>query len=109
MSTPKTILQSAKNNDSNKSILSSKDKKWLNERPTRLEVINYVNSLWEHNHFPVVTSYIQMSSMILQAILIDKGVCTGDEIKDITEKFVAEQQRRMTEDKAHEEFKEQGE
>ena len=43
---------------------------------------------------------IQMSSMVLQAILIEKGVCTGDEIKDITEKFVSEQQRRMAMDAA---------
>ena len=90
--------------------LSAKDKKWLEEHPNRGEVIAYVTNLWEHQQLPAVTSLIQMSSMVLQAILIDKGVCTGDEIKDITEKFIAEHQRRMatpdgTEAEDHEESK----
>lgn len=75
--------------------ISPENEKWLKERPTRLEVGNYVNALMERHYMPVITNYIQMSSMVLQAILIEKGVCTGDEIKNITEKFVSEQQRRM--------------
>ena len=74
--------------------LSEENKKWLGEYPTRMEVANYVNALFERHYMPVITNYIQMSSMVLQAILIDKGICTGDEIKIITEKFVSEQQRR---------------
>lgn len=69
--------------------------KWVDEHPTRGEVSNYINALWERHYLPTITNYIQMSSMVLQAILIEKGICTGDEIKDITEKFVSEQQRRL--------------
>lgn len=75
-------------------LLPPGEKKWLEDHPTRLEVSNYINALWEHHYLPLVTNYIQISSMVLQAILIDKGVCTGEEIKDITEKFVSEQRRR---------------
>lgn len=102
MSVTKKVQKNIKANQKSNDLLdaldniSSEDKKWLNERPTRMEIINYVNSLWEHHHLPTITNYIQISSMVIQAILIDKGICTGDEIKDITEKFIAEQQRRMS-------------
>lgn len=93
----KNIKTNQKSNDFLNKLgdISSEDKKWLNECPTRVEIINYVNAIWEHNYLPTITNYIQLSSMVLQAILIDKGICTGDEIKDITEKFVQEQQRRI--------------
>lgn len=81
--------------DSSSEGLTPENQKWLNEHPTRMEVASYVNALWERHYLPTITNYIQMSSMVLQAILIEKGVCTGDEIKSITEKFVSEQQRRM--------------
>lgn len=74
--------------------VSKQDEKWLKQCPSRLEVANYVNSLMEFHYMPVITNHIQMSAMVLQAILIDKGVCTGEDIKEITEKFVSEQQRR---------------
>lgn len=102
MSVTKKVQKNIKANQKSNDLLdtldniSSEDKKWLNERPTRMEIINYVNALWEHHHLPTITNYIQISSMVIQAILIDKGICTGDEIKDITEKFIAEQQRRMS-------------
>ena len=94
MSTTKKIQKNIKAKQSGDAI-SPENKKWLSEHPTRLEVGNYVNALMERHYMPVITNYIQMSSMVLQAILIEKGVCTGDEIKNITEKFVSEQQRRM--------------
>lgn len=94
LSTTKKIQKNIKTKQSGESI-SPENEKWLKERPTRLEVGNYVNALMERHYMPVITNYIQMSSMVLQAILIEKGVCTGDEIKVITEKFVSEQQRRM--------------
>lgn len=78
--------------------LTPENQKWLSEHPTRMEVASYVNALWERHYLPTITNYIQMSSMVLQAILLEKGVCTGDEIKSITEKFVSEQQRRMAMD-----------
>lgn len=91
-------IKSSQIGDSSLEGVSSEDQKWLSKQPTRMEVASYVNALWERHYLPTITNYIQMSSMVLQAILIDKGVCTGDEIKSITEKFVSEQQRRMAED-----------
>ena len=37
--------------------LSEENKKWLNEQPTRMEVANYVNALWERHYLPVITNY----------------------------------------------------
>lgn len=101
MSISKKVQKNIKSNQTGDSFpegLSFEDQKWLSKQPTRMEVASYVNALWERHYLPTITNYIQMSSMVLQAILIEKGVCTGDEIKSITEKFVSEQQRRMAED-----------
>ena len=70
------------------------DERYMNGNPTRLEVANYVNALLEEHYMPHIQGLIQMSSMVLQAILIKKNVCTGDELKEITEEFVEEQKRR---------------
>lgn len=70
------------------------DEQYLSGHPTRLEVANYVNALLEERYLPHVQGLIQMSSMVLQAILIKKGICTGEELRSITEEFVKEQERR---------------
>ena len=70
------------------------DDKYMSGHPTRAEVGNYVNALMEEHYIPRIQGLIQMSSMVLQAILIKKGVCTGEELKEITEEFVKEQKRR---------------
>lgn len=70
------------------------DERYMNGTPTRLEVANYVNALIEEHYMPHIQGLIQMSSMVLQGILIKKNVCTGDELKEITEEFVEEQKRR---------------
>ena len=63
--------------------------------PTRAEVANYVNSLLEEIFKPEIEKNIksilpsiQLGFMIIQSILIKKGVCTGEELKEITEEFL---------------------
>lgn len=94
MSISKKIAENATRKMS-EGFISPEDKKYMEGKPNRIEVANYVNSLMENHYMPLITNYIQMSSMVLQAILLKKGICTGDEIKEITEKFVEENQRRV--------------
>lgn len=75
-------------------FISPEDKKYMEGKPNRIEIANYVNSLMENHYMPMITNYIQISSMVIQAILLEKGICTGDEIKKITEKFVEENKYR---------------
>lgn len=63
--------------------------------PTRAEVANYVNSLLEEIFMPEVEKNvkkilpsIQLGFMIIQSILLKKGICTGEELKEITEEFL---------------------
>lgn len=94
MNISKKIAENATRKKS-EGFISPDDKKYMESKPNRIEVANYVNSLMENHYMPLITNYIQMSSMVLQAILLQKGICTGDEIKEITEKFVEENQRRI--------------
>ena len=94
MSITKKITENAKTKMA-EGFISPEDKRYMEGKPNRIEVANYVNSLIENHYMPTITNYIQMSSMVLQAILIEKGVCTGEEIKEITEKFVEENQKRI--------------
>lgn len=73
----------------------AQDEQYMQGRPTRLEVCNYVNSLLEEKYTPVIQSMIsqtaqsaQISIMVMQSILIQKGLTTGDELKDLTEAFM---------------------
>ena len=73
---------------------TNSDERYMSGHPTRAEVGNYVNALMEDHYMPRIQGLIQMSSMVLQAILLKKGICTGDELKEITEEFIKEQKRR---------------
>lgn len=77
---------------------TDEEKEYLSQNPNRLEVANYVNSLLEHQYVPMIMSHIQLSSMVLQAILIEKKVCTGEEIEAISKQFVEEQMKRAKEE-----------
>ncbi len=68
---------------------------FLKGTPTRAEVANYVNSLLEEIFMPEVEKNvkkilpsIQLGFMIIQSILLKKGICTGEELKEITEEFL---------------------
>ena len=76
-------------------FLSPEDNKYMHSKPTRIEVANYINALMDNHYMPLINNNIQMSMMVLQAIMLKKGICTGDEIKEITEQFVEENHRRM--------------
>ena len=64
------------------------DESFLKGRPNRLEVMNYVNSIIEEKYLPEVYAKMQLSIMTLQAILINKGIVTGEEIEKITQEFL---------------------
>lgn len=88
--------------------VSPEDVKYLNGTPTRMEVANYVNSLLEEEYMPKLARAINANAssaklgiMIMQAILIEKGICTGDEIEKLTtefmERFTEEQKNKAKE------------
>lgn len=71
------------------------DESYLKGRPNRLEVANYVNSLLENEYLPRILNTIRISAMVLQSILIEKGICTGEEIESITKEFVERQEQEI--------------
>ena len=54
---------------------------------------NYVNALLEDKYMPMIQGQTSLGFMVIQAILIEKGICTGEEIEEITKKFVAQRQQ----------------
>lgn len=78
------------------------DEGFMKGRPNRMEVANYVNALLTEKYMPEITNMIgqvqqstQLGFMTLQAILIKKGICTGDEIKQFTEEFLKAQKEEL--------------
>lgn len=63
---------------------------YMKGQPTRAEVAQYVSSAMENFYIPLLSEQVQLSAMIIQAILIEKNVCTGEEIKRITKEFTQE-------------------
>ena len=78
-----------------KTMKGKSDERYMNGHPTRLEVANYVNALMEEKYVPMFQSMIQMSAMVIQGILIEKSICTGEELETITKQFMEEQEKRM--------------
>lgn len=70
--------------------LSKKDKAYLHGTPSRAEVANYVTSIIEQHYIPGLQAGFRLGLMVLQAILIKKGICTGEEVQEFTKKFVEE-------------------
>ena len=77
--------------------LSKKDEAYLRGTPSRAEVANYVTSIMEQHYVPNLQAGFQLGIMVMQAILIKKGICTGEEIQEITKNFVEEQKARAKE------------
>lgn len=71
------------------------DEQYMRGKPTRMEVSNFVNSVMEEHYIPLLTNQMRLSAMVLQAILIDKDICTGEEIEEITKEFVKKQEEEM--------------
>lgn len=75
---------------------------FMRGRPNRAEVANYVNALLEEKYMPEIQKLIaqtqqstQLGLMALQAILIQKGICTGDEIQETTKQFIKAHQEEL--------------
>lgn len=69
------------------------DERYMQGRPTRLEVANYVNALLENKYMPQLQGQTSLGFMVIQAILIEKGICTGEEIEEITKRFINQRQQ----------------
>lgn len=69
------------------------DERYMQGRPTRIEVANYVNALLEEKYMPQIQGQTSLGFMVIQAILIEKGICTGEEIEEITKKFIQQRQQ----------------
>ena len=69
------------------------DEQYMRGRPNRMEVANYVNALLEDKYMPMIQGQTSLGFMVIQANLIEKGICTGEEIEEITKKFVAQRQQ----------------
>lgn len=80
------------------------DEKYLQGKPTRLEVANYVNALLEQEYMPAIQNEIinnvnsmKLGIMILQGILVNKGICTGEEIEQLTNEFIENYKKELEE------------
>lgn len=72
-------------------VKEKQDENYLNGKPTRLETMNYVNNLLDKKYIPMLTQNLdatRLALMVLQGILIDKGVCTGEDIQKASEAFI---------------------
>lgn len=59
---------------------------FMQGNPTRLEVANYVNALLETKYMTVIQEQLnalKLGNMVTQALMIQKGVCSGEEIEDM--------------------------
>lgn len=69
---------------------SSSDNDYMKGVPNRIEVANYVASVMENFYLPLISNQVQLSTMILQAVLLEKDICSGEDIKRITKSFTQE-------------------
>lgn len=71
-------------------LSETSDEEYMKGTPNRAEVANYVASVMENFYVPMISNQVQLSMMVLQAVLLEKEVCTGDDIKRITQSFTKE-------------------
>lgn len=89
------------------------DQQYLNGTPTRMEVANYVNALIEEKVIPelkklimTVNAHASLSNQVVLGLLIKKGICTEEEVKQMTEDLVKEATKAQDEKKTENETKE---
>lgn len=70
------------------------DEQYMRGRPNRMEVANYVNALMEQKYIPQLQEQTSMGFMVIQALLIEKGICTGEEIEQMTKEFIKQKQAK---------------
>lgn len=80
----------------------AEDERFMQGKATRAEVANYVNSLLEQHYMPMIERMIndnisaaKLGIMIVQALLVDKGICTGDEIEQFTKSFIEQRKAEV--------------
>lgn len=83
---------------------AEENENYMKGRPSRVEVANYVNSILEQKFVPAIMAEInnyqksvQLGFMALQAILINKGICTGEEIEEVTKQFIKQHEDALKE------------
>lgn len=67
---------------------------YMNQSPTRGEVAGYIQSIMDGYYMPLISSQVQLSSVIIQGILLEKGLCTSEEMREIASSFIHEHQLR---------------
>lgn len=89
------------------------DQKYLNSAPTRIEVANYVTAINEERVIPeikklimAVNAHASLSNQVVLGLLIKKGICTEEEVKQMTEDLVKEATKAQDEKKTEKETKE---
>lgn len=89
------------------------DQKYLNSAPTRIEVANYVTAINEEKVIPeikklimAVNAHASLSNQVVLGLLIKKGICTEEEVKQMTEDLVKEATKAQDEKKTENETKE---
>lgn len=75
------------------------DERYMGGKPSRMEVANYVQAVMENHYIPQLYNQLQLGLMTIQAILIEKGICTGEEIEEITKEFLKRQQEEIPQGK----------
>ena len=94
-----------------KTELSKEDEEYLNGIPSRMEVANFVNALLEEKYLPhllnqdeKVEATCRFAIMAIQAILIQKGICTAEEFQEASESIIkaAQEERKRAEEDSQE-------
>lgn len=79
------------NKKSPEQIQKEKNEIYLRGKPSRMEVSSYVNNLLENKYMPMISENVnalKLGNMVLQSILIQKGICTKEEIENMVKQFV---------------------
>ena len=80
------------------------NRKYLEGKPTRIEVANYVNALLENKYFPEILGKLELGFAVLQTILVNNGITTVEEIEKLTKEFIKIKEEKK-EEKADEKSK----
>ena len=75
--------------------INKEDEAFLKGKPNRMEVCNYINGLLEDKYMPRIQGAVEqvqnsafLGLMAIQALLIKKGICTGEEIQEAIQELI---------------------
>lgn len=70
---------------------SEEDEKFLNETPTRKEVVNFITGVMEDKYMPTILGLIsqlersqKLNAILIETILLNKNVCTQEDLENAT-------------------------